>query len=468
MHFLIRVHWMLLLAGIFCEISNRELLIRDLNELSSKIGQAIPGDVFVLSNGLYDSKVIQLKDIHGKEKSPIVIKAESKGGVTLADKASFILTKCSYIAIEGFVFTCNKTAIKLEGCHHIEIIKNTIRLEEKGAVKWVYNGGVWNEPETSLSHHNKISFNLFENKKHPGHFITIDGSGGNKQSQYDIVEFNHFKNNQPRAKNEKESIRIGCSGLTKSEGFTTVAHNLFESCDGYPEIISVKSCKNKVVHNTIVRSQGSITLRQGNGSLVEGNYIFGEKKDSKNYYGGIRVYGNDHSIVNNVITNINGKGYDAPISIPNGNAKDLLGKDHHHHRAENILIKYNELIDNRYGLEIGYGRKKNFRYPPKNIYFKNNLIISDSEYLIKLTSFPLESMWKNNMLIAKNSARVCYSEKNTHLYIDQISNQNDLEFLKGKVISEKGKVISVRYRPLNQNDVGPDADMDYRNLILTR
>ncbi|RYG56798.1 MAG: hypothetical protein EON56_03535 [Alphaproteobacteria bacterium] len=84
---------------------------------------------------------------------------------------------------------------------------------------------------------------------------------------------NYFYNNGPRLENEKEAIRIGNSQLSQSSGNTTVEFNLFEECDGDPEIVSVKSCDNIIRHNTFNRNYGSLTLRQGNRNIAEGNYF---------------------------------------------------------------------------------------------------------------------------------------------------------------------------------------------------
>ena len=99
-----------------------------------------------------------------------------------------------------------------------------------------------------------------------------------QQSQHDTISYNIFKNNGPRAANEKESIRVGVSTLTRSSGYTVIEHNLFEDCDGDPEIVSIKSCDNIVRFNTFRRCLGTLSFRQGVRNTAEGNYFFGEGK----------------------------------------------------------------------------------------------------------------------------------------------------------------------------------------------
>ncbi|MEO0875758.1 MAG: chondroitinase-B domain-containing protein, partial [Bacteroidota bacterium] len=51
--------------------------------------------------------------------------------------------------------------------------------------------------------------------------------------------------------------------MSLSSGYTIVEHNLFEDCDGDPEIVSVKSCDNIIRHNTFLASYGTLSLRHG-------------------------------------------------------------------------------------------------------------------------------------------------------------------------------------------------------------
>ncbi len=137
-------------------------------------------------------------------------------------------------------------------------------------------GGYYADPSL-LSHHNRIDHNIFRDKQTLGNFITIDG--GDVVSQHDRIDHNYFYNIGPRAENEKEAIRVGWSELSLTDGYTVIEYNLFERCDGDPEIVSIKSSKDTVRYNTFRASQGSLTLRHGNGSVVYGNFFLGEGRE---------------------------------------------------------------------------------------------------------------------------------------------------------------------------------------------
>src|SRR5206468_12735705 len=82
-----------------------------------------------------------------------------------------------------------------------------------------------------------------------------------------------------------------------------VEFNLFERCNGDSETISIKSSDDVIRYNTLRNSNGSIVLRHGNRNRVEGNVMLGGRS-------GIRFYGNDHVVVNNLVQNSAGQAID--------------------------------------------------------------------------------------------------------------------------------------------------------------
>lgn len=246
-----------------------------------------PGDIIELADGSYDTGGISIQDIGGVAGQPIIIRAANHGQAFLAGESYFNLRRVEHMVIEGFHFTSDRyTVLKLEACNNIRITRNTFQLTESEGQsgKWVYIGGVWDD-SSLLSHHNRIDHNTFRDKHQLGNFITIDG--GDNVSQHDRIDHNYFYNIGPRHDNEMEAIRVGWSQLSLTDGFTVIEYNLFEECDGDPEIISIKSCKDTVRYNTIYRSQGTVSLRHGDGSVVHDNFFLGDGKEGT---GGVRLY----------------------------------------------------------------------------------------------------------------------------------------------------------------------------------
>ena len=402
-----------------------QVFVNDSDDLQNFVNAAAPGDTFIVSNGTYNDFEASFTS-SGAANNPIVIKAETVGDVILTGESHFVFKKAAHIVLEGFIFDAqgDNTLVKLEGCNNIRITRNVFELQTTDPIKWVYIGGYWSDNTFQYaSHHNRIDHNTFQNKDYLGHYITIDGSNdGNddyRQSQYDRIDHNYFKNNGPRAINEQESIRIGWSEMSMSSGYTTVEYNLFEDCDGDPEIISVKSCDNIIRHNTFRSSYGTLSLRHGNRNHVEGNYFFGEGKPngtytnssgttSTTYTGGIRIYGTDHIIVNNYFEELKGTRWDAPITLTQGDAIDGSSTNwSKHFRAERVTIAYNTLVNNVHGIEIGFDNNGNYNKGLKDITFANNLITGSENSLVAYKDGNTqgnEIKWFNNLMFPTGSA----------------------------------------------------------------
>ncbi|MFK7926248.1 MAG: chondroitinase-B domain-containing protein [Bacteroidia bacterium] len=418
--------WLMLSPFFLFPSLTAQTYVNDGDDLQNGVNAASPGEVFIVPNGTYNDFEASFTAV-ATEGSPIHIKAESVGGVILTGESHFTFKKAAHIILDGFVFDGqdDNTLVKLEGSHHIRITRNVFELQTNEPIKWIFIGGYWNDYTFQyLSHHNRVDHNIFKNKTTPGHYITIDGSSNEeetdlRQSQYDRIDHNHFYNNGPRAANEQESIRIGWSKMSLSSGFTIVEHNLFEDCDGDPEIISVKSCDNIIRYNTFRRSYGTVSLRHGNRNRVEGNYFFGGGKangtfvnsngsSSALYTGGIRIYGTDHVIINNYMEGLQGTRWDAPITLTQGDAIDGSSSNlTKHFRAERVTIAHNTLVDNAYGIEIGFDNNGDYNKALKDITIANNLITGSSNSLVSYLDGNTpgsEVSWSNNIFFPTGSA----------------------------------------------------------------
>jgi hypothetical protein len=243
------------------------------------------------------------------------------------------------------------------------------------------------------SHHNRIDHNLFDGKYDAGAWLIIDGSHGTVPdiSKHDRIDHNIFRNNTPRVTNVKETIRIGVSDLSLLNSYTLVENNLFEDCDGDPEIVSVKSCSNIIRNNTFRRCLGTLSLRHGHNSIVSGNFFFGEGKTvqfngSEIGCGGIRVYGMNHQIFNNYFEGLTGSKWDAAITITNGDVANNSTNLTSHFLPENVVFAHNTLINNASDIEIGFDNNGNYGRAPKNCRIINNLIINDKNPVVKAYS----------------------------------------------------------------------------------
>jgi hypothetical protein len=389
---------------LFCNLSFARLIpVSTATNFKNACTNAVAGDTIELANGVYNTNTSITMYGSGTIDQPILIRAKNIGMAELTLNTYFDLRQCAYVTIQGLLFTSTDvTVIKLQACNNVRITRNTFRLHETASLKWVLIGGVWNNPN-AMSHHNRIDHNLFENKTQAGNCITIDGSGDPTylSSQYDRIDHNYFRNVGPRIANGMETIRVGWSEMSMSSGFTTVEYNLFENCDGDPEFISVKTCDNIIRYNTFVSCQGTLCLRHGNRSVVEGNFFFGQNKSGT---GGIRFYGSDHKIFNNYFEGLTGTTWDMAITITNGDADSNSTSYSKHFRPKNSVIAFNTFVNNSHNIGIGYTSGGSYTKPPLNNVIANNVVEGSKNELVKVYTQPINMFWQSNIMYPKDSA----------------------------------------------------------------
>jgi poly(beta-D-mannuronate) lyase len=440
-----------------------------------------PGDIIELTDGNYNTGGITIT-AKGTAAKPIIIRSQNRGGANLMGDSDFVLELAEYITIEGFEFTSDTyTVIKLEACNNIHITRNFFRLTNTTADrgKWILIGGIWDDA-TKLSHHNIVDYNLFENKLGPGNFITIDG--GDNVSQYDQIRFNYFKNIGPRIENEMEAIRVGVTGMSLTDGFTLIEHNLFEDCDGDPEIVSIKSCKDTVRYNTFIECQGTVCLRQGNESVVDGNFFFGNGKAGT---GGVRLYSRNHIIVNNHFQDLTGDVWDAAITMTNGDTES--GSESAHWQIQNAKILNNTFVNTKAPFEIGYPKADNsWKKVPINCRIAGNVIYGSVNPAVVYKSTPTGFTWEKNIYYDPDSLKPGQSLSSAQLQIADPGLENSAGFYKPTVSGLASGYMStiewptdiqgrirtsptdagaalyrgtgdLKNRPLSATDVGPNA-----------
>ncbi|WP_051620665.1 polysaccharide lyase 6 family protein [Paenibacillus sp. UNC451MF] len=339
-------------------------------ELEAALASATAGTTIELEDGSYTKQgPFTMEDVHGTAAHPITIKAKNQGKATITGEAFFQFKQCSYIQVEGLQFTNHgNQAVLLDGSHTMTIIRNTFALKDDGSeVHYLAVKGAG-------SHHNRIAYNEFGPKSSHGPVIVYDGDG--KQiSQYDVIEYNYFHDVGPRIPNGLEVIRLGLSFVSMSHGYIKVQHNLFERCDGDPEVMSVKSCSNQIRYNTFRHCQGQVTARHGHNNRFYGNFFLGD--GVKEGVGGFRIYGNDHKIFNNYFDgltfdaiNIDGGNFDGGTEgNPPSPTVEQLRKHWKVYRAEAV---HNTIVNCTTGIVIG----RRDPMAPVDSRVANNLVVN--------------------------------------------------------------------------------------------
>ncbi|MEV0914562.1 polysaccharide lyase 6 family protein [Streptomyces sp. NPDC049967] len=359
--------------------SAADVPVATLAQLQSAINSAAPGDRIVVADGTYtvpSGSAINITGKNGTAAAQITIVSKTRGGAVLRGERGFVLSDSSNITISGFSFRQSTTMELPADCSAIRLTRNDFQLADTGDAYWL----------VVRADDSKIDRNHFHNKTTAGIFIVVDGTGKTAMAQNLHIFRNHFSDHSFAGANGGEPIRLGVSGRALSDANAVVEYNLFERCDGDPEAISVKSSKNTIRYNTIRDSRGGIVLRHGNRSVVEGNHLI-------DGIDGVRIYGNDHRIVNNYLSGLSGRA----LVVGSGTTRDHNSGETPDERTGNdacdrAVIVHNSLINNTGSLS-GETRA----YEPQDVTVADNLLVGDVGSLVAMgatTGFT----WQSNLL----------------------------------------------------------------------
>ncbi len=377
-----------------------EVLVSSLTELQTAINAAEAGDEIILANGNYTmSSSIDIDNISGESDSWITIRAESVGGAVISGTRSFKMERSNHVKISGFYFTqqVESKCFSIKASENIRVTNCTFDMVEDGSKSyWLYISG------TPCPKNIRIDHNDFEEKYDEGCFIVVYGPD-NDIAKYVTIDHNHFKGHFFGGSNGGEAIRYGDSNRQNYSSYAVIEENLFEHCDGDPEVISVKSTNLTVRRNTLQDCNGSIVLRHGDSCLVESNYIL-------NGDGGIRFYGDNQKIIGNYIynnDNIKPSGSSSSvrgaICVGGGKQADLANGENTYDQPSDCIVAYNTLVYNR-GENIDIGVQGNDAYPPKNLTIANNIVLSDEEDCSNIRMDPETVTYANNIFYGNAGA----------------------------------------------------------------
>jgi hypothetical protein len=346
----------------------RALTVSSLGALSTAVAQAVPGDRITVAAGSYASGTIRVNR-QGTADRPITIAAAGLGGTELTGSAKFDLTGSSHVVIEGFVFGPTVGLDVPPGATATRITRNTF-------------GNKSGHVLTVAADDTEVDHNTFQNKTSAGVYLQVNGPGSGGMAKRVHIHHNYFFNHQFKGGNGGESIRLGLSGRQHGDARAVVEYNLFEKADGDSEALSVKSSNNMIRFNTFLNSRGTLSLRHGWGTTVDGNIIIGGK-------GGIRFFGNNHTIVNNIVQGSSGQ----ELEVGGGEIRDDTGSTTAHEAAEHCVVLFNTLVSTGSDLvKFGGGKK----YGPDDITLANNVFQGSGTLVTKRQGTSLK--WQGNII----------------------------------------------------------------------
>ena len=355
-------------------------------------GKVAAGDTIAWTKGEYNDVALNVEGVDGSLSKPITLKAETPGSVVFPGKSQFKIGAANW-TIKGFHF---------DGSEDESNAYNTFQFRSNGG-RAARNVTLANcaftnlktEKETSkwvliFGQSNAIENCHFSGKNSKGALVTVElGCLGDGETADHLITRNYFGDFLPQAGNDNETIRIGSSEDQHKPASCVVRDNYFFRCDGEPEIISSKSSYNSFERNTLRQCNGSLVLRHGHHTRVEGNFFIG---DGAADAGGIRVVDSHHLIVNNYFQDLTGTKWNAAFSILGGD-ENSGGSSNGYQAVDEITVVHNSFFNCKRSIFLN--NTKGSRAPTGLI--ANNLISSSHGPLIKDDLDTTKLKWLGNV-----------------------------------------------------------------------
>jgi poly(beta-D-mannuronate) lyase len=328
------------------------------------------GDTVVIKSGNYLNCNLLLSS-KGTAQSQVVFMAEKPGTVFFTGNSYLHITG-TYITVSGVVFkngysgknhiwqfshgkeVANNSRITASS---IQSFNNPLRLDEN---HWL----------TLSGKNNRVDHCNFTDKTNLGVLVAVLLDDDRSRMNNHSIDSNYFGIRKPLGSNAGEMIRVGVSQHCTFYSNTVIKNNFFEYCDGETEIVSIKSCGNKVVGNVFKECQGAVVLRHGNNNTVEGNLFYGNDKEGT---GGIRVINEGNWIVNNFMSHCKGQGFRSPLAIMAG----VFNSPANRYLPVRDAVIANNTFLNCTPFSISEGKDAERSVDPKNVLLLNNLFYAN-------------------------------------------------------------------------------------------
>ena len=291
-------------------------LVSTISEFNQAVLNAKPGTTITLANGVWKDVELVFEGV-GTKDNPITLTVEEKGKVTL-EGASNLQMAGDFLIVEGLVFkngyTPTNAVISFRKSR--DQLANNSRLTE-----CVIDN--YNNPErqvqdywiTIYGKNNRIDHNHISGKKNLGVTMIVGLDTKESIENNHKIDHNYFGPRPTFGNNGGETLRIGTSHNALENSNTLVESNYFDRCNGEHEIISNKSGQNTFKYNTFFECTGTLTMRHGNETLVDGNVFFGNGKPST---GGVRVINETQTVINNYHVGLTGYRFRGAFVMMNG------------------------------------------------------------------------------------------------------------------------------------------------------
>lgn len=424
----------------------KDILVGDRDSFKSALKKVVPGDAIVLKNGVWSDFEIGFF-AEGTAQQPITLRAETPGKVIISGLSNLRLAG-NYLVVEGLVFKNGHTPTG----EVVAFRRNSRHLANNSRVTQVVIDN-FNNPDRDSSDywvalygkHNRFDHSYLVGKRNLGVTLAVRLNTTESQQNHHQIDHNYFGHRPILGSNGGETLRVGTSTYSLIDSHTLIENNYFDRCNGEVEIISIKSGKNIVRNNVFFEARGTLTLRHGNGNLIEGNVFFGNGAE---HTGGIRVINSDQIVRNNYLEGLTGTRFGSGFAVMNGRVNAPINR---YGQVVNAQIENNTFI-NVDNIQLGAGSDAERNAPPVNSRMQQNLVFSDATAdVFKIFDDISGIEFANNVLHKVSAANLKEGFSSQHVTMKR--NAAGLLMPQGGTYKNIGAPASLR--PINKADVGP-------------
>ncbi|WP_164088968.1 polysaccharide lyase 6 family protein [Sphingorhabdus sp. YGSMI21] len=345
-----------------------QYFVKNIDEYNEAAKKLVAGDIIILANGRWHDFEIKISGKGTKEK-PITLISQDPGKVVITGQSNLRIGG-EYILVTGLVFLNGYSPTG----EVISFRRSKDDLARNSRVTEVVIDG-FSKPDRYESDYwvgmygknNRFDHNHLAGKTNKGVTLAVRLDSKDSQENGHRIDHNYFGHRPVLGSNGGETLRIGTSKYSMFDSNTLVENNYFDRCDGEVEIISSKAGRNIFRGNMFFESSGTLTLRHGDGNLVENNVFFGNGKD---HTGGIRVINRDQTIRNNYMEGLRGTGFASALTVMNGVPNSPVNR---YVQVDNAIIENNSVVDST-RITFAAGADAERSAVPVNSRFENNLL----------------------------------------------------------------------------------------------
>ena len=427
------------------QVIAKDHLVNSPKAYEDALQQVKPGDKIILANGTWNDFEIVFKGM-GTKQQAITLTAQTKGKVILSGQSNLRLAG-EYLEVSGLVFKNGYTPTRSV----ISFQVNKTQFANNSRVTQIvideYSNPDRFEPDYWVAlygKNNRFDHSYLAGKRNKGVTMAVRLAKESDRENNHRIDHNYFGPRPVFGSNGGETLRIGTSHYSLSDSLTLVENNYFDRCNGEVEIISVKSGKNILRNNTFFESKGTLTLRHGNGNVVENNVFFGNGVD---HTGGIRVINRDQIVRNNYLEGLTGYRFGSGFTVMNGVPNSSINR---YHQVVNAKIENNSFINVEH-IHLAAGSDQERSATPQSSTMSNNLVYNENHKdAFSLFDDISGIRFANNVRNEIPNAKITAGFTNQALSL--VRDQNGLLYPQGMT---DGVGVDKSLMPITKNQVGP-------------